>query len=157
MTQTSTRPRPKRNPDAYVRLLRAIHAACRKNGIDDDTRHSLLETLTGKTSLTQCSFVDMHKVLDHLNRASGHPGKAAYAGRRRVTPIAERAPLLAKIDALLAELHRVTGEVHTLKYADAIARKNRWGECVDFCDIAALAAIVGALSRTLASKKKAGK
>ena len=72
--------------------------------------------------------------------------------RRRSTPTEDRAPLLAKIDALLAELHRVTGQVHTLKYADAIAKRNGWAENVDFADAAALRNVVAALNRTLQSK-----
>jgi hypothetical protein len=152
MAKTTARARPKRNPDAYVRMLRAIHAACRKNGLDDDARRALMAAITGKASLTHCTPEDMHKILDHLNRANGYAGKSAYAGRARVTPVAARAPLLAKIDALLAELHRVTGEVHTLKYVDAIAKKNGWAECIDFCDAAGLRKLVGALARTLAAK-----
>jgi hypothetical protein len=50
-------------------------------------------------------------------------------------------------------LHRVTGEVHTLKYADAIAKRNGWAECVDFADPTALKHIVGALNRTLQFKQ----
>lgn len=60
----------------------------------------------------------------------------------------------AKIDALLAELHRVTGKVHTLKYADAIAKRNGYGECVDFCDGRGLRYVIGALTRTLQFKIK---
>jgi phage gp16-like protein len=144
------------NPDSYTRRLRAIHAACRNNGLDDDARHALIFALAGKTSLAQCTALEMNRILDHLNRASGYAGKAAFEGRARVTPAAARAPLLTKIDALLAELHRVTGEPHTLKYADAIARRNGWGECIDFCNVAGLHRVVGALSRTLASKQRAG-
>lgn len=127
---------------------RAIFAACKAAGLDDDARRSIVLELTGCTSMSQCTLAQLGVVLDHLNR-----GKAGYAGRRRVTPTEDRAPLLAKINALLAELHRVTGQVHTLKYADAIAKRNGWGECVDFADARALRHIVGALNRTLQFKQ----
>lgn len=127
---------------------RAIFAACKANGIDNDARRSLVRNLTGRDSMADCTLMELGRVLDHLNR-----GKQGYAGRKRTTPSADRSPLLSKIDALLAELHRVTGEVHTLKYADAIAKRNGWAECVDFADAAALHKIVGALNRTLQFKQ----
>lgn len=122
----------------------AICATCAKLGIDEDARRLLVKNLTGHSSLKDCTMGQLSEVLDHLNR-----GKNGYAGRKRTTPTADRAPLLAKIDALLAELHRVTGEVHTLKYADGIAKKRGWAECVDFADAAALKNVVAALTKTL--------
>ena len=123
---------------------RAIFAACKANGVDNATRRVLVKNITGCDSMADCTMLQLGDVLDHLNR-----GKKGYAGRRRVEPAVDRAPLLSKIDALLAELHRVTGQVHTLKYADAIAKRNGWAECVDFADARALKHIVGALTRTL--------
>lgn len=127
---------------------RAIFAACKAAGLDDDARRAIVLELTGCTSMSQCTLTQLGEVLDRLNR-----GKTGYAGRRRSTPTEDRAPLLAKIDALLAELHRVTGQVHTLKYADAIAKRNGWAENVDFADARALRHIVGALNRTLQFKQ----
>ncbi len=126
---------------------RAIFAACKATGLDNDARRQIVKRLTGHDSMTACSYDQLGQILDHLNR-----GQQGYNGRRRVAPAADRAPLLAKIDALLAELHRVTGQVHTLRYADAIARRNGWAECVDFADTKALHHIVGALNRTLQHK-----
>lgn len=134
-----------------ARKNRAIFAACKAAGLDNDARRQLVRQITGRASMTDCTERELGDILDHLNR-----GKAGYTGRRRVVPAAERAPLLAKIDALLAELHRVTGEVHTLRYADAIAKRNGWAENVDFADPVALHHIVGALSRTLHNKQKNG-
>lgn len=127
---------------------RAVFAACKANGLDNDARREIVKNLTGCASLSDCTMGQLSEVLNHLNR-----GTKGYAGRKRTTPTADRAPLLAKIDALLAELHRVTGEVHTLKYADAIAKRNGWAECVDFADPVALKHIVGALNRTLQFKQ----
>lgn len=133
---------------AIAARRRAIFAACKSAGLDDGARRQLVKNLTGCDSLTDCTMGQLSEILDHLNR-----GKHGYAGRKRSTPSADRAPLLAKIDALLAELHRVTGQVHTLKYADAIAKRNGWAENVDFADAAALKNIVAALNRTLQFKK----
>ena len=126
---------------------RAIFSACKAAGLDDDARRAIVLEITGCTSMSQCTLTQLGDVLDRLNRS-----KTGYAGRRRSTPTEDRAPLLAKIDALLAELHRVTGQVHTLKYADAIAKRNGWAENVDFADAAALRNVVAALNRTLQSK-----
>lgn len=126
---------------------RAIFAACKAARLDDDARRSLVLELTGCTSMSQCTLTQLGDVLDRLNRS-----KTGYAGRRRSTPTEDRAPLLGKIDALLAELHRVTGEPKSIKYADAIAKRNGWAENVDFADAAALRNVVAALNRTLQSK-----
>ena len=76
---------------------RAIFAACKANGVDDDARRLIVKNITGCSSMADCTLLQLGEVLDHLNR-----GKGGYAGRKRVTPSAERAPLLEKIDALLA-------------------------------------------------------
>lgn len=137
-----------KTPAERIALRRgAIFAACKAAGLDDTARRQIVKNITGHNSMTACTYGQLGEILDHLNR-----GKSGYAGRSRVTPSADRAPLLGKIDALLAELHRVTGEVHTLKYADAIARRNGWAECVDFADARALKHVVGALNRTLQHK-----
>ncbi|MDR1424289.1 MAG: regulatory protein GemA [Azoarcus sp.] len=145
---------PARSPK-WAKLLKAIFAACKAIGLDDDSRRAVVEQLTGKGSLSGCTAVELGVVLDHLNR-DRKQGKQQYEGRRRVTPSETRAGQLSKIDALLAELHRVTGRAHTLKYADAIAKRNGYGECVDFCDGRGLRYVIGALTRTLAFKAKGG-
>lgn len=132
---------------ALAARRRAIFAACKAAGLDDGARRQLVKNLTGCTSMADCTAGQLGEILNHLNRS-----QHGYAGRKRSTPSADRAPLLDKIDALLAELHRVTGQVHTLKYADAIARRNGWAENVDFADARALKNIVGALNRTLQHK-----
>lgn len=143
----TTHNRPPSVAERMAQRKRAVFAACKANGLDDDARRLLVKNLTGCTSLADCTMGQLTEILDHLNR-----GQHGYAGRKRSTPSPDRAPLLEKIDALLAELHRVTGQVHSLKYADAIAKRNGWAECVDFADARALRAIVGALNRTLQHK-----
>jgi phage gp16-like protein len=132
-------------------LSRAVFAACKAHGLDDDARRAVVENVTGKTSMSLCNAHELGLVLDRLN---GKPG--GYVGRRRVTPAADRAALRGKVDALLAELHRVTGKVYPLAYADAIARRNGWAENVDFADPCALQNIIAALKRTLRYSEKAG-
>jgi len=55
--------------------IRAVHAACRAQGIDDDTRKAIQLQTTGKASLKDMSALDLNDVLNHLNkRASGKAG-----------------------------------------------------------------------------------
>ena len=126
---------------------RAIFAACHDAGLDDDARRAVVRQVTGCVSMADCNLAQLSQVLDHLNR-----GKDGYAGRKRVTASAERAPLLSKVDALLAELHRVTGDVYRLSYADGIARRSCKRSSLDFCDEADLRKVVAALTSTLRSE-----
>jgi len=123
---------------------RAVFAACKANGLDNDARREIVKNLTGCESLSDCTMGQLSEVLNHLNR-----GKNGYAGRKRVAPVAERAPLLSKVDALLAELHRVTGEVKPLSYADGVARRVCKRSSLDFCDVEDLKKVVAALANTL--------
>lgn len=124
----------------------AIKASVRQIGMDDDTYRAMLVQVTGKASCAELGLGQLGDVLDHL-RAKG--AISPTHGRRRPVPAEDRAPLLAKIDALLADLGRVTGTPKTLRYVDAIVKKRGWGENVDFCDAARLRNVVGALNRTL--------
>lgn len=128
---------------------RAIFAAAGKCGLDFNDaaeRSRVVAELTDgrRTGLSKCSLSELGDILDKLNG-----DKAGYAGRKRVTPSENRAPLLSKVDALLAELHRVTGEVKPLSYADGIARRSCKRSSLDFCDEADLRKVVAALTSTL--------
>lgn len=123
---------------------RAIFAACKAAGLEDEARRAIVRQVTGCASMADCTLQQLGDILDHLNR-----GKAGYAGRKRVTPAADRAPLLSKVDALLAELHRVTGDIKPLSYADGVARRVCKRTSLDFCDPDDLKKVVAALATTL--------
>ena len=55
-----------------ARLRKAIFAACRQRGLDDDARHEIQLRVTGKASMTQMDGRDMRALLDYLN---GHRKK----------------------------------------------------------------------------------
>lgn len=141
--------------------LRAIQAARRQLGLDDDTYRSMLEAQTrtathpGKRSAAELTVAEGARVLDWLKRNGAVNPKAAARpghvpdGKRRPVPRPERVPMMTKIHALLAELGRVTGEPHGVAYADAVCRRNGWADAVDFCRDADLHLVIGALSRTL--------
>ena len=58
-----------------VARIKAVHAACREQQIDTETRHALQLQLTGKASLEDMSLLEISKVLDHLNRGRPDPGE----------------------------------------------------------------------------------
>lgn len=134
--------------------IKAIKAAQRQLVMDDDSYRAMLQAQTGKRSATALTIAEQTKVLDYL-RAQGaaNPKRQAMdGGRPRGTPSAIKAELMEKLKVLLVELGRVTGQPHTLAYADAICKRNGWAERVDFCGPAHLHALVGAVNRTLRSR-----
>jgi phage gp16-like protein len=139
--------------------IKAVKACQRQLGIDDDTYRAMLQARTGHASATLCSVEQLGVVLDHFKRngavnPKGEKGLHAD-GRKRQVPVADRAALMRKVAALLLELARVTGVVHTLAYADAICVRSHWCTRVDFASPQVLHSLVGALSRTLRSKQQA--
>lgn len=137
--------------------VRAIKAAQRQLGLDDDTYRAMLEAQTrtpqhpGKRSASDLTIVEGARVLDWMRR-QGAVNPRQPDTKRRPAPAPHRAELMAKVRALLTELSRATGEVHGMAYADAIAKRNGWASCVDFCNDRNLHALVGALSRTVRVK-----
>ncbi len=139
----------------------AIKAAARQLGLDDGAYRELLAAQTrtpthpGKRSATELTLPEQAKVLDYMRRhGARHPTRSG--GRQRTaTPAPDRAALVARVHALLAELSRVTGEAHSLRYADAICQRNGWCTAVDFADGPVLTRVVGALSRTVRHKAAA--
>lgn len=133
--------------------IKAVKAAQRQLHMDDPTYRAMLEARTGHTSSTACTLAQLHVVLDWLRRAGAvNPKGVNSDGRRRSVPTAERAPLMAKVTALLHELSTVTGTTYTMAYADAICERQQWCTRVDFADPQTLHKLVGALSRTVRAK-----
>lgn len=151
------------------RQVQAIKAAQRQLRMDDDTYRDLLQRLTtrhdatgrvletGKRSATALTVDEGGRVLDYLRKQGAtNPSRAGRdGGKRRPAPSPERSELMAKIHSLLDELGRVTGERHSLGYADAICKRNGWADAVDFCRPTDLHLVVGALSRTLRHRQEA--
>lgn len=141
--------------------VKAIKAAQRQLGLDDATYRDMLEGLTktatapGKRSAKDLDLAQQGRVLDYMRRQGAINPKSSPGRKRSAPPAPERAGLVAKVRKLLDELGRVTGQAYTLAYADAICKRNGWGECVDFCGPRELTSLVGALSRTVRAKAAA--
>lgn len=87
---------------------RAVFAACRAQGLDDDTRRAMQRQLTGKDSLAAMSPREIASVLDHLNERqrqadSGEVAGTAIAACRQLQKIAK---LLEAQQLPWAYLHR---------------------------------------------------
>ncbi|MFM2056073.1 MAG: hypothetical protein RLY71_458 [Pseudomonadota bacterium] len=145
----------------HLRQVKAIKAAQRQLGMDDDTYRAMLEAQTrrpgqpGKRSAADLDVREGALVLNYLRRMGATNPAAPDAGKRRTTPSSDRAHLMAKVHALLGELGRVTGQPHGLPYADAICKRNGWADAVDFCTPPVLHRLVGALARTLRHRQAA--
>jgi phage gp16-like protein len=140
--------------------IKALKACVRQLGMDDAAYRAMLLARTGHASATQCTVEQLGTLVAHLKRSGATPpaqaGKGVHAdGRRRSAPNADRAPLMSKVVALLQELGRVTGNPHTMSYADAICNRNGWCTRVDFADPVVLHRLVGALERTLRYRTQA--
>lgn len=137
--------------------VKAIKAAQRQMGLDDGAYRALLQAQTrtptseGKRSATELTLPEQTKVLEYM-RSHGAPHPRLGDGKRRPAPSQDKAALMARVAALLGELRRITGEVHTLAYCDAICKRNGWCDSVSFATPADLVKLVGALSRTVRTK-----
>ena len=107
----------------------------------------------GKRSATELTLPELVRAIEAIRR-KGAPHPTRSGGQRRPATADDRAALMAKVHALLAELSKVMKHNYSLTYADAIAARNGWGTAVDFCDAPALHKVVGALSRTLRKRKQ---
>lgn len=105
--------------DRLKSLCRAIHASCRKLGMDEETRRSMLFNVTGKRSTTELTLTDCDKVLDHLfDKGAPRPTKKKAVGVYPGTPNnIDRKPMLDKIEAQLADMKL------PWSYAVAIAKR----------------------------------
>lgn len=68
--------------DGRRRLIIAVRAACKRQGIDDDTRKAMQQQLIGKASMSDMSLPELGRLLDHLNKGwKGPMGHRAHIGK----------------------------------------------------------------------------
>lgn len=81
---TSPRRAPAKSPADYgrVRMMTAVRAACKRQGIDDDMRKEVQTALTGVASMSDMSMAQLGQLLDHLNKGwKGPMGHRAHVGK----------------------------------------------------------------------------
>lgn len=126
--------------------IKAVHAACRAQGIDDDTRHALQVQLTGHASLKDMSVFDLDSVLGHLNR-SGAAKPNQWGFVFRLPP--ERQAVCKKIYRLAQRLGAArvppVGAM-SKRYVEGIAERMLGADTVlEFCEPETLRKVVQAL------------
>ncbi|WP_165681081.1 gp16 family protein [Metapseudomonas otitidis] len=122
--------------------LTLIQIGRRQLDMDDDAYRAMLMRTAGVESSKALTPRQIGRVLAELERLgfkSTSPKKAA-AGRQTAEPAPERAALIGKINAQLAEAER------TIAYADGIARRMFQVERVEWCDPDQLRRLVAALA-----------
>lgn len=126
--------------------IRAIHAVCRARGIDDDTRRAVQRQLTGKESLSEMSYLDVSRVLDHLNGKTAEAGAEWSFTFRLAEDRRAHAKKIYRLAQRLGALMSPAVPVASKEYVEGIASRMRG--CItrlEFCDADQLHQIVQAL------------
>ena len=119
--------------------IKAIHAACRSAGIDDEARRALQVQVVGKPSLKDMDLHELDRLLDHLNQASGYKG---FAGKPQ--GVADD-PQLQKIEALLADMKLPWAYIHKSKAGPSLVRRLTGKDRIEWADTAGKHAVIVAL------------
>lgn len=123
--------------------LAMIHVAKKQLALADDEYRSIMAGVTGKHSAADLDAPGRRKLLDYFKKI-GFKARSKAGGRARPRVGAERAPLMRKIEAQLAEAGRPWA------YADGVVKRlfatTTRVERIEFCDAAHLAKVVAALA-----------
>lgn len=126
---------PQLAEDIRKRELAQIHIAKNALGMDDDTYRTMLVRVAKVGSSADLNWQQRKKVLDEMRRLGWKNPKFG----RRPLPAPDRAKLVQKIEAFLAERKL------TWAYADAMAKRICKVEAVQFCMPEQLQKLVAAL------------
>jgi phage gp16-like protein len=119
--------------------LAQIHIAKVQLGLDDDAYRAILTQVTGKTSSKDLTWQGRKALLDHFKKI-GFKVKSKPAGRTKPVVVKDRAALISKIEAQLAEAGRPWA------YADGMAKRICKVDKIDWCEPGQLTKIIAALS-----------
>lgn len=125
--------------------IKAIHTACRANGIDEDTRRQLQLTLTGKASLKDMDYSDVSRVLDHIN-LRGKPGEEWRFVFRLSADRQQYARKIYRLAERVGALMTPPVPVASKAYIEGITRQMRGTtQPLEFCDREQLHKVIQAL------------
>lgn len=116
-----------------------IQIARRQLGMDDDTYRAVLKRTAGVESSKDLTPRQIGRVLAEMERLGFKA--TASKGRAKPKPAAERAKLVGKIEAQLAEAGR------SWEYADSLATRMYKVERLEWCDSKQLGGIITALAK----------
>lgn len=124
--------------DSRMKLIKAVRAAAKRIGIEDDDRKAMQLEVTGKASLADMTPAEMGKVLDRLNRDDKGRGLGGSQTR----------PHISKVRALWWTLYWL-GEVDSPndKALDAFVTRQTGIAALRFLDHRNAPAVIEALKR----------
>ena len=117
--------------------LSKIHIAKKDLGLDDETYRALLSRVTGQSSAKDLSPLQVAKVLQEFGRL----GWKSKQGRSKPKPAADKAKLVGKIEAQLAEAGR------PWEYGDGLAKRMYNVDRLEWLDAEQLGGVVAALAK----------
>lgn len=117
--------------------LSKIHIAKKDLALDDDTYRALLTRVTGMSSAKVLNPLQVAAVLREFERLGWKPKQ----GRAKPKPAADRAKLVGKIEAQLADAGR------PWEYGDGLAKRLYKVERLEWLDAVQLRGVVTALAK----------
>lgn len=117
--------------------LSKIHIAKKDLGLDDETYRALLARVTGQSSAKDLTPLQVAKVLQEFERL----GWKSKQGRSKPKPAADKAKLVGKIEAQLAEAGR------PWEYGDGLAKRMYNLDRLEWLDAEQLGGVVAALAK----------
>lgn len=120
---------------------KAMFAACRQLGMDDADRKAMMLAVTGKASSGQFNPLDWARVLDHLNKRTGYD-----SGRKPNKPAPDKAALMGKIEAQLADMGLPWHYLTSAKHGKSMCQRLAGVDAMEFATPAGLSKIVAALA-----------
>lgn len=120
---------------------RALFAACRALGMDDDARRDMLQAVIGVRSTKGLQPAQWSKVLNHINKLTGHDN-----GRKPTRPALDKAALMSKIEAQLADMKLPWHYLTSAKHGKSMCQRLAGVDALEFATPDGLKKIVAALA-----------
>ncbi|MDK2955392.1 MAG: hypothetical protein PWQ57_888 [Desulfovibrionales bacterium] len=128
-------------------LLAQAHMAPMQLGMSDEDRRAVLQNLFGVDSCKHLTVRQLDQLIRHFEKCGWAPSPRRKAEKQ---PKRSREPeMLAKVQALLSELHAVQGDWHPWHYATAILRRMYGVERLEWANAKQLRGVIAALHRHL--------
>ncbi|SIS88179.1 gp16 family protein [Neptunomonas antarctica] len=116
-----------------------IHIAKKELGLDDETYRAMLQQVTKHSSCADMHISELYRVMEHLKKLGYKPATRKFG--KRPNPAKDKAALMGKVEALLAD-----SKLHW-NYAHAMAQRMFSVAKVDWLDKDQLWRLVGALEK----------
>jgi len=111
--------------------------------MDDEQRYAMLHGVTGKASSADLTPLERARVLDHLNRLTGH---VPAHGRAPNAPAPDKAALMGKIEAQLADMGLPWHYLTSARHGKSMVQRLAGVDALEFATPAGLSKIVAALA-----------